>query len=110
MSGSRPLAEAVTRSTGMGSVLSGSAIFSASIRAFTASSNAGLVGPKFEPPEELALFGMGVVADNRPQKYLGSWKDWEMSEEPTTLLSRTTKLPDAWPGKAIFPMPVTTRG
>jgi hypothetical protein len=79
----------------MGSVLSGSDIFSASIRAFTASSNAGFVGPKFDPPEALALFGMGEVADSLPQKYLGSWKDWEMSEEPTTLPSRITKLPDA---------------
>src|ERR1700730_1226748 len=103
MSGSRPLPEAVTRSTGMGKVLSGSAIFSASIRAFTASSNGGFVGPKFDPLEALALFGMGEVADSLPQKYLGSWKDWEMSEEPTILLSCTTKLPDTWAGNAIFP-------
>ena len=56
------------------------------------------------------MFGMGVVADNLPQKYFGSWNDWEMSEEPTILLSRTTKLPDACTGKAVFPMPVTIRG
>ncbi|MNT26036.1 hypothetical protein D3C72_1615880 [compost metagenome] len=55
MSGSSPLAEAVTRSTGTGAVLPGSAARSASTRAFTASASAGFSGPWLEPPEALAL-------------------------------------------------------
>ena len=57
ISGSRPLAEAVTRSTGTGAVLPGSAARSASIRPLTASASAGFNGPWFEPLEALALFG-----------------------------------------------------
>ena len=45
MCGSSPLAEAVTRSTGTGTVLPGSAARSASVRAFTASVSAGFSGP-----------------------------------------------------------------
>ena len=55
MCGSRPLPEAVTRSTGTGAVLPGSAARSASMRALTASASAGLSGPWFEPPEAAAL-------------------------------------------------------
>ena len=40
-----------------------------------ASINAGFVGPKFDPLDAPALFGMGEVADTLPQKYFGSWKD-----------------------------------
>ncbi len=77
---------------------------SAWIRARTASSSAGLVGAKFEPLEAVALFGIGEVADTRPQKYFGSWNDWLMSEEPTALPSRITRLPDTWLGKNTLPM------
>ncbi len=38
------------------------------MRALTASKSAGLVGPRFEPVEAEALFGMGDVAETRPQK------------------------------------------
>ncbi len=55
MCGSSPLADAVTRSTGTGAVLPGSAARSASMRALTASTSAGFSGPWFEPPEAAAL-------------------------------------------------------
>src|SRR5258708_7423466 len=108
--GSSPLADAVTRSTGMGNELSGSAAFKASMRARTASISAGFVGPRFEPPDAVPLFGIGEVAERRPQKYFGSWNDWPISEEPTALPSRITRLPDAWFGKTALPIPVTTMG
>ena len=63
MCGSRPLPEAVTRSTGTGAVLPGSAARSASTRSCTASISAGFVGPRFEPDEAPALYGTGAVAD-----------------------------------------------
>src|SRR5579859_4502614 len=95
ISGSRPLAEAVTRSTGMGSVLVGSAVFSASMRDFTASVSAGLSGPRFEPPEAMPLYGWGAVADGRLQKYFGSLKLWPIKRDPTGLPSLRTRLPAA---------------
>ena len=49
------LAEAVTRSTGTGRALPGSAARSASTRRFTASASAGFSGPWLEPPETAAL-------------------------------------------------------
>ena len=66
--------------------------------------------PKFEPPEANALFGIGEVADTRPQKYFGSWNDWPMSFEPTALPLRVTRLPDTWLGNAALPIPVTAKG
>ncbi len=48
---------------------------SASIRPLTASINAGLSGPKLDPPEAKPLLGVGEVADSRPQKYPGLWND-----------------------------------
>ena len=63
MWGSRPLPEAVTRSTGTGAVLPGSAARSASTRALTAPWSAGFVGPRFEPDEAPALYAKGDVAD-----------------------------------------------
>src|ERR1700682_498171 len=53
--GSRPLPEAVTRSTGTSAVLPGSASRSALIRSLTASANAGLRGPWFEPEDDIPL-------------------------------------------------------
>ncbi len=73
----------MTRSTGMGWVLAGSAAFRAAMRALTASSRAGLVGPRLEPEEAAALYGYGPVAERRPQKYLGSSNGWPISVEPT---------------------------
>src|SRR4051812_10063522 len=110
MCGSSPLPEAVTRSTGTGAVLPGSTARSAATRALTASYSAALVGPWLEPDEDAALYGNGVVAEGRPQKYLGSSNGWPISEEPTTLPSRTMRLPLAWRGKASWAMPVTTAG
>src|SRR5207244_12792061 len=110
MCGSRPLPDAVTRSTGTGAVFSGTAARRASTRAWTAFTRSGLVGLRFEPADEPALYGNGVVADGRPQKYLGSSNGWPISDEPTTLPSFTMRLPFAWRGKTTFAMPVTTSG
>ena len=85
MCGSSPLPEAVTRSTGTGAVLPGSAARSASMRPLTASVSAGFSGPWFEPLDALALLGIGPVADGRPQKYFGSLKFCPISDEPDRL-------------------------
>ena len=53
MSGSRPLAEVVTRSTGIG--VDGFSALSFSASSLTRSISAWLVGPRFEPPEFAAL-------------------------------------------------------
>src|SRR5439155_24807514 len=71
MWGSRPLPEAVTRSTGTGAVLLGSAARRASTRPCTALTRSGFVGLRFEPDDDPALYANGVVADGRPQKYFG---------------------------------------
>src|SRR5262249_51410160 len=72
ISGSRPLAEAVTRSTGIGALFCGSAWRSASMRPLTASMSAGFVAAWFEPPELAPLYAIGLVAEGRPQKCFGS--------------------------------------
>ena len=112
----------MTRSTGTGAVLPGSAARSASTRPLTASTSAGLVGPRFEPLELAALFAIGEVAEGReseatmslgegrPQKFFGSLKLWPISSEPTTLPSRSTRLPAAWLGNATRAMPVMANG
>src|SRR5437773_1236594 len=110
MCGSRPLPDAVTRSTGTGAVLPGSAARNASTRPWTALIRSELVGLKLEPDEAPALSGNGLVADGRLQKYLGSSKGWPMRAEPTTFPSLTTRLPCAWNGKTACAMPVTRRG
>ena len=109
-SGSRPLAEAVTRSTGTGAVLPGSAARNTAMRCFTASVSAGLVGPRLEPDEALALYAFGEVADGRPQKYFGSVNDWPISTEPTGLPSFTIRLPLARCGKISWASPVAASG
>src|SRR5262249_35241480 len=108
--GSSPLPDAVTRSTGTGAVLPGSAARSASTRAFTASASAGLSGPWFEPPEVAPLDGLGEVAEGRPQKFFGSVKFWPIRAEPTGLPSFSTRLPFACHGKTACATPVTTSG
>src|SRR6267378_8284236 len=110
MCGSRPLAEAVTRSTGTGAVISGSAARMASTRAWTALTRSGFVGERFEPDDEPALYENGVVADGRPQKYLGSSKGWPMRAEPTALPSLTIRLPFACRGNTAWAMAVTIAG
>src|SRR5581483_3371254 len=110
MSGSRPLPDAVTRSTGIGALLVGSTAWRASIRAFTASVSAGLSGPRFEPVEPVPLYGCGVVAEGRLQKYFGSLNGCPMRLDPIALPLRTIRLPPAWVGKRTWPIPVTTSG
>ena len=110
MSGSSPLAEAVTRSIGTGAVLPGSAARSAATRSFTASRSAGFDGPRLEPPDPAALFGPGDVAEGRLQKYFGSLKCWPIRSEPTVLPSRSIRLPAACCGKTARAMPVTASG
>src|SRR5712692_10182568 len=110
MCGSRPLPEAVTRSTGTGAVLRGSAARSAATRAWTALTRSGFVGLRFEPDEEPALYPNGLVADGRPQKYFGSSKGCPMSAEPTSLPSLTIRLPLAWRGKTAWATAVTIAG
>src|SRR5207245_2043793 len=83
--GSSPLPEAVTRSTGIGAALPGSAARRASTRPWTALARSGFVGPRFEPEDDAALSGKGDVADGRLQKYFGSSKGWPMRREPTAL-------------------------
>jgi hypothetical protein len=90
MCGSRPLAEVVTRSTGICPWFS---FFRVSTSPWTRSISAFEVGPALEPPELPALYGAGtvfvasfgsvsVVADGRPRKYLASVKFWPISSEP----------------------------
>src|SRR5262249_7854922 len=59
MSGSSPLAEVVTRSTGTAAVPF--AFFRASAPAVTRSTSAFEVGPRFEPAELVALYGAAIV-------------------------------------------------
>ena len=48
----------------------------------------------------VASFGSGpVVADGRPWKYLSLVKSWPISAEPTTLPSRSIRLPLRLAGK-----------
>src|SRR5215470_13697479 len=110
MCGSSPLADVVTRSTGTGAVLPGSAARRASTRSCTALMRAGLVGLRFEPEDDAALFGKGEVAEGRGQKYFGSSKGCAMRAEPTTLPSFTMRLPFAWFGNRSWATPVTTSG
>src|ERR1700722_7414395 len=112
MSGSRPLPDDVTRSTGTGSLVSGSAAVSASMRPLTSSVSAEFVGPRFDAAEAPALYGSALlfgsaVAERRPQKYFGSSNDCPMSREPTVLPFWTMRLPLAWDGNAAWAMPVT---
>ena len=80
------------------------------MRPFTASASAGLVGPRFEPVDAPALYGIGAVADGRLQKYFGSLNGWPISALPTDLPSRSTMLPFAASRSASWAMPVTTSG
>ena len=68
MSGSRPLPEVVTRSTGIGCVRSGDPLCNSSTDETTRSFSTGFVGPTFEPEERLELYA-GEVAEGLPQKY-----------------------------------------
>src|SRR6266566_2401444 len=85
ISGSRPLAEVVTRS--IGTDAEGFSAFNFSTSSLTRSFSALLVGPRLEPPELAALYGTGtvlaesagsgaVVAEGRPWQYLSSLNSW----------------------------------
>src|SRR5580692_4355368 len=110
MCGSKPLPDAVAKSTGTGDEFSGSAALSSAMRAFTTSRSAGLVGPRFEAVEPLALFGMGEVAEILPQKYLGSENGWLISDEPISLPSAAIRLPEASRANNRCPTKVTASG
>src|SRR5581483_379016 len=71
---------------------------------------AGLSGPRFEPVEPVPLYGCGVVAEGRLQKYFGSLNGCPMRLDPIALPLRTIRLPPAWVGKRTWPIPVTTSG
>src|ERR1700686_4816840 len=116
MSGSSPLADDVTRSTGTG------AVFSA-LRGFTSplmrSSRALLVGPRFEASEAAALYGelivfprasVSVVTDGRPWKYPGRVKFCPISAEPINWPFLVSRLPFACQGNSICDRPVIPRG
>src|SRR5512138_1013416 len=102
MCGSSPEPEAVTRSAGTGVRPPRSLM-----RLSTASFSAGLVGPWFEPEEDVPLYGIGEVAEGRIQKYFGSEKGWPISLEPMTLPSLRIRLPLARSLNATRAMPVT---
>jgi hypothetical protein len=100
MCGSRPLAEAVTRSTGTGAVLPGSAARRASTRPLTASSQRRV---------QRALVGAAggsrrCRASGRwpraTPEMLGSLKFWPIRAEPTGLPSRRIRLPAACAGNS----------
>jgi hypothetical protein len=95
---------------GTGAVWPGSAARRAWMRAFTAATRAGLLGPRLEPPELAALSGMGLVAEGRPQKCAGSLKGWPIRREPTAWPSRQTRLPLAGAAIVAWATPVTASG
>src|SRR6185437_1816527 len=109
-SGSSPLADAVTRSTGTGRLLPGSACCSAEILFFTASINAGLSGPRLEPAEAAALLGCGEVAEGLPQKYSGLLKFCPISAEPTILPSLSISVPSTCRGNIALPIAMVNSG
>src|SRR5664280_323759 len=113
MSGSSPDAEAVTRSTGIGAFPL--AARRASTRWVTASINAFEVGPRFDPPEDVASYPAGFEAvapatEGRPQKYFGSLNAWPIRLEPTVVPFATMYEPFAWPGKTAWATAVTAAG
>src|SRR6266487_92883 len=68
MWGSRPLPDAVTRSTGTETALPGSAARSASTRPWTVLTRSALVGLRFEPEEEPALSAKGLADERRAHR------------------------------------------
>src|SRR5664279_4429766 len=110
ISGSSPLADAVTRSAGTAAMLPGSASRKALIRSLTASARAGLRGPWFDPEDAAPLYGCGEVADGRLQKYLGSSNGCPINDEPRVLSPTTIRQPFACRGNATWATPVTSNG
>jgi hypothetical protein len=64
-----------------------------------------------EPAQPARALGSGAaVADGRPLKCPSSVISWPIRADPTTLLSRSTRLPCALSGKMRLAMPVTANG
>src|SRR5947208_17107835 len=101
MCGSSPLPDAVTRSTGTGAVLPGSAARIASTRPCTDFTSAGFVGLRFEPENDAAVEANGVVAAGRAQEYFGWSKVWPIRAPPTTLPFLAMRLPFASLGSSV---------
>ena len=94
MSGSRPLPEAVTRSTGISCVLPGSAAWRASTRALTWSARArGYSARDWILKMHRHCTGTGDVADRRPQKYCGDENGCPIWDEPATCAVMDKKIP-----------------
>jgi hypothetical protein len=66
------------------------------------------VGPRFEPDDDAALSGNGVVADGRLLKYFGSLKGCPLRAEPTGVPSFRMRLPLACQGRRSQAIPVTS--
>ncbi|KAG1243379.1 hypothetical protein G6F65_022439 [Rhizopus arrhizus] len=75
-----------------------------------ASASAGLRGPRLDPPEAAALYGIGAVADGRLQKYWGDVKDCPISSEPTTLSPCLISEPAASCGNTAAATPLVRKG
>ena len=110
ISGSSPLPEAVIKSIGIGKEADGLCSLRTLRRCLIVFKNFGLDGPKLEPDELVPLYGKGVVADGRPQKYLGSVKDWPIKSEPTIWFCFLMMLPFACQGKNTCAIPVMIKG
>src|SRR5436190_16617755 len=108
MCGSRPLPEAVTRSTGMEPLIPSAR--NRFTRAASASRSAGFVGPRFDPDDAEALYGTGAVADGRPRNQRAPSKDCPLSFDPRTTPFTAMALPFAWLGNTPCATPVTTKG
>ena len=61
-------------------------------------------------PVELSAAYAGVVADGRPQKYLGELNCWPMRVEPTTCPFFVIRLPLAWLLNSTWLTPVIASG
>ena len=93
MCGSSPLADAVTRSTGIGDLLDGSAERRYFILDLTDAVSASFEGPMFDPDDEEALYGDGDVADGLDHRYFGSSNGWPISADPAGFPSTMIRLP-----------------
>ena len=104
----------MTASTGMSPILrpglyGRSSFRIAAARSRTAFARSGFVGPRFANVVAAALYS-GAVADGRGWKYCGFVKACAASFEPTTLPSRSTRLPFALPENTSCAKPVKTIG
>src|ERR1035437_8104284 len=107
MSGSRPEADASTRSTGIGALPL--AFRSASTRAVIAVISACDVDDRFEPPESVGSYPV-PAADGGREKYSGWSKVWPIRLEPIVCPSAAIIEPLAWLGNMACAAAVTTTG